>query len=357
MEQSALFGDLEPESDKVPPGCGKHGPDTQSFDDIHIILPPAHLMQKHEPRLAEIHNAYRKKKTKKNRNVLGDYLDSNWKPNVTVIDLEFQRKREDRATGQPDISWSPYQIASELYSSFPPQAVQLVLGEMNDVLERLRYGLLRLDQKPVKKLDPSKFPDTFDNIDLSNIPLAVLSQPFSTVSPYSMRRFLAEYILLSDRATIESHLRTSLIQSSKAIEKEYHGMRVGPGGIVMVSGFEWHRTSLPTSILPANARMTRPELEHWLHSHFLKLCLPYPRVRFDPVGVLAPLNLTAFLHLISHVASLGYPLHWLSATLAAICSGLLARTRAGPPAAEITDEKLAGETYAPADVSVAPFAA
>lgn len=106
-------------------------------------------------------------------------------------------------------------------------------------------------------------------------------------------------------------------------------MRVGPGGIVMVSGFEWHRTSLPTSILPANARMTRLELEHWLHSHFLKLCLSYPHVRFHPVGVLAPLNLTAFLHLIVHVASLGYPLHWLSATLAAPCGGMLSWTRAG----------------------------
>ncbi|KAK7224416.1 hypothetical protein V2G26_012419 [Clonostachys chloroleuca] len=89
MEQSALLGDLEPESGKVPPGCGKYDLDTQSFDDIYIIPPPAHLMQNHAPRLAEIHNAYRKKKTKKNRKVLDDYLDSNWKPNVTIIGLEF----------------------------------------------------------------------------------------------------------------------------------------------------------------------------------------------------------------------------------------------------------------------------
>ncbi|CAH0057403.1 unnamed protein product [Clonostachys solani] len=407
---SIVFGDMEPTNEKVPPGCGKHDPDTRTFFDIHVLLPPADLMQKYDPRLADIHKAYGKKQTRKNRKVLDDYLDSNWKPNVTVIDLEFQRKREDRATGGPNITWSPHQIVSQLFPNFQPQAAQcppgvlshfqsffnmvgksiprlksrlvieVVLGEMNDALERLRYGLLRHDQKPVENLDPSKFPDKFDNIDLSNVPDYVggslttflhgipllREERKSLLRSYVLRntpawethgQFLAEYLVLSDRERIESHFRTSLNPSSKMIEKQYDQVRVGPGGIVMVVGFEWHGTSSPASFLPAKTRMTRPELEHWLHSHFLKLCLPYPRVRFDPMGVLAPLNLTAFLHLIAHVASLGYPLHWLSATLAALCGGMLARTRAGPPAASITDEKLAGETYPPADVSVAPFAA
>jgi hypothetical protein len=48
--------------------------------------------------------------------------------------------------------------------------IEVVHGEMNDVLERLRHGLLRLDQKPVKKLDPSRFPEKIDNIDVINIP-------------------------------------------------------------------------------------------------------------------------------------------------------------------------------------------
>ncbi|CAG9981361.1 unnamed protein product [Clonostachys byssicola] len=299
MEQSALFGDdMELESGKVPPGCGKHNPDAQSFDDIYIMLPPAHLVQKHEPRLAEIHNAYRKKKNKKNRKVLDDYINSNWKPNVTVIDLEFQRKREDRATGQPDISWSPHQIASDYVGGSLTTFLHGIPLLLEEGKSQLRSYVLR-----------------------------------NTPAWLTHDQFLAEYLLLSDRATIESHFHTSLTRSSKLTEKMYHGVRAGPGGIVMVSGFD---------------------------SAGGILCLPYPRVRFDPVGVLAPLNLTAFLHLIAHVASLGYPLHWLSATLAALCSGMLSRIRAGPPGAEITDrklEKLAGETYTPADVSVAPFAA
>ncbi|RSH90475.1 hypothetical protein EHS25_001080 [Saitozyma podzolica] len=103
--------------------------------------------------------------------------------------------------------------------------------------------------------------------------------------------------------------------------------------------------------------MTRGELERWLHSHFLKLCLPFPRIPGHIILVNAPLGMASYFSLVSHVATLGYPAHWLAGILATLCRGVLARSRAGPPTAEITDEKLAARVWPVKDVCVAPFVA
>lgn len=55
--------------------------------------------------------------------------------------------------------------------------------------------------------------------------------------------------------------------------------------------------------------LSRPQLEKWLYSFFLKLCIPAPREPEDIPPMNSPLNLTAFLRLISHLHEIGYPAH------------------------------------------------
>ncbi|CAH0050528.1 unnamed protein product [Clonostachys solani] len=397
---------------KSPPGCRSTDSDARLFNDIHVALPSLHLLERHEPHLLLVSEAYRESRSPSDRKALDDYIDSTWKPNLTVVDFDFERKCEDHGTlsGQPFFNWSPCTVVSSLFMILPHQmflskpgvfehisaffrkvssclthlgdriVIEVVPGEMNDVLERLRYGLLRFGQKTIGNLDPSKFPNRFDKIDMSNIPDYV-GGPFTTfihgipllreerrslLRSYVLRnlytweshdQFLAEYLVLGNRNVIHSHFRTALTQNSLRLESMNAGQTTSSGSTAMGVAFEWERTAPTSSYMPLQERMPRSRLERWLHSHFLKLCLPYPRDRSSKLGVNAPLNLTSFLHLITHVASLGYPRDWLSHILHELCTGMLIQTQAAPPIDEVTCENLAENRFEPADFSVGPFAA
>jgi hypothetical protein len=169
--------------------------------------------------------------------------------------------------------------------------------------------------------------------------------------------FLAEHLLLPKREQITSHFRTALKSHSLETEQDNSGRIVNGGGVVMAAGYEWEPTSSPTAQLAPETRMTRGELERWLHSHFLKLCLPFPGVPGDLLLIYAPLGMASYFSLVSHVATLGYPAHWLAGLLATLCRGVLARSRAGPPTAEVTNERMAARLWPVKDVCTAPFVA
>src|SRR5215470_7824706 len=92
----------------------------------------------------------------------------------------------------------------------------------------------------------------------------------------SYNQFLAEHLLLGKRKQISDHFRTSLSARSVKIEKEVSGKSLPDGTpIAMASPYSWIRSnSLP---LPWEKLMPRQQLERWLHAHFLKLYLPFPR--------------------------------------------------------------------------------
>lgn len=98
----------------------------------------------------------------------------------------------------------------------------------------------------------------------------------------------------------------------------------------------WERIS--QQALTFEDLMPQVKFLHWLHTHFLKLCLPYPRSRGsgDPTLVFAPLNMTAFLRLVMHVSELGYPAHWISNLIESIFSGHITTTARPPPRMVLT---------------------
>lgn len=48
--------------------------------------------------------------------------------------------------------------------------IEVLSGEMNDVLERIHYDCLEARSRPSGGVDPSKFPRKYDRIHMSNIP-------------------------------------------------------------------------------------------------------------------------------------------------------------------------------------------
>lgn len=197
LSQRGRFDDME--APRAPPGCDQRSHDVMVYREIYAVLPPVHLLKNHEPQFLKKFEAYTKSRTSKDRKAVEDYLDTVWQPNVTLVDLDFETKREDGH--DPSVEFTPHEVVSTLFGAIPPEiagcspgvinhfcgffslvggmlnqmsksqlVVEVILDEMTSTLERLRYGILRKDQKPIKKLDPQKFPDRYDSIDLSNIP-------------------------------------------------------------------------------------------------------------------------------------------------------------------------------------------
>ncbi|KAK7227648.1 hypothetical protein V2G26_015651 [Clonostachys chloroleuca] len=382
----------EPPNPKFPPGCLHTDSDARLFNDIHVALPSVPLLERHEPELLVLSKAYHESHSPSDRKALDDYINSTWKPNVTVIDFEFELKCEDRGTlsGQPFFNWSPDGVATALFMALPYQiflskpgvfehisaffrkvsssleqlgdriVIEVVTGEMNDTFERLRYGLLRFGQKAIGNLDPSKFPDRFDKIDMSNIPDYVggsftsfihgipllREERRSLLRSYVLRNlhtwdshdiFLAEYLVLGEREERRQQL---------AFWKYSHEHPIGVAA---------HRATLVASAprKPHAAAKTRKVAPFSL-PQALPAAYSLPTLKR---GCERPLNLTSFLHLVAHVASLGYPRGWLSRILRELCTGMLTRTQAAAPLDEITDEDLAEVIFNPVDFSVGPFAA
>jgi len=168
-------------------------------------------------------------------------------------------------------------------------------------------------------------------------------------------QFLAEHLLLGKRKQIVDHFRTSLDANSAMIEKEMSGKCLPDGKYVAMAGpYSWIRSgSLP---LPWEKLMPREQLARWLHTHFLKLYLPFPRAKWDDNQVFAPLNITTFFRLINHVSEVGYPAHWLSEILSTLCEGEIVTT-ARAPRSLVTDVDQALRIYPSRKLCLKPFMA
>jgi hypothetical protein len=99
------------------------------FEDLSVILPPADLMQKHEPELWDLISTEVKPRTATTRQVLGDYFDSVWQPNVTMVDLDWERKREDGSA--PFVGFTPDDVVRDLFVSIPAHFLKRGPGLLN----------------------------------------------------------------------------------------------------------------------------------------------------------------------------------------------------------------------------------
>ena len=205
MTEAGLTDDIDI---KTPPGCEDNGPDALGYKDLTVMLPHTDLLEKHEPRLSKLFTAYaRKMSSTAARQKVEEYLDSTWQPNVTLIDMDYENKREVKCS--PLVDFRPHEVVRSLFGNIPAAyvgnthgvlnhftsffdfiafwmsrlqariVIEVILGEMVDVCERLRHGILRQHQEKLGKLEPSTFPKAYDGIHMSNIPF-VTPKPIQT---------------------------------------------------------------------------------------------------------------------------------------------------------------------------------
>lgn len=185
--------------DKRPGNDG--GPEVVDFEKLSTLLPPVAVVKRREPSLAKLIPEYRSTGRSKK---LQQHIGLNWRVNSTLLDYDYA----DRNLGLPDDGPFTFEFhpvtAIQSMGALDPKTksktsalerlgevfrhmsisaftfgrekrlvVEMIIGEVTDVMDRIRYNVLdhRLST-PTKNgtLDPTTFPQTFDYVHMSNIP-------------------------------------------------------------------------------------------------------------------------------------------------------------------------------------------
>jgi hypothetical protein len=191
-----------------PPETTGTAQDRELFENFTFIPPPQRYMAKIEPKLLELITAQAEKKGGSSQ-ALETYLDDEWQTNITILDIDWEERRHIptgtvAAGGIASLSSDPFELAQSLTSGFGGalsdkdnilievimqffsflaramlelqsnghMTMEMIAGEMGDVMERLHHDALphRNLSAVGKGLDPSRFPRKFDRIHMSNIP-------------------------------------------------------------------------------------------------------------------------------------------------------------------------------------------
>lgn len=171
------------------------------YETFGIMIPNASLLRKHEPTLHRLIKNLKPNNLQAEQRVR-DYLDKNWKPNVTIIDVDWDIRRETDESSDPYIFSNPSKLGWKLNSA-PNESdarlagltstsaylegffnmvsgalkqleerltVEVVIGEMSDCFERIHLDAFTLRDEMQGNADPQSFPKKYDRIHMSNIP-------------------------------------------------------------------------------------------------------------------------------------------------------------------------------------------
>ncbi|KAK9772250.1 putative tetratricopeptide-like protein [Seiridium cardinale] len=364
----------------------KYYSENDLWDHFRIVKPPRSFSIRHDKEFASLHDYLdRDLKPESFRQALRrlvSYVDSHWKPNMTMVDTEHDPELEDynfapemgrdvletvidvtaqgrvRAKAFDDSSIVSYLvewfdvISKGLHvmgNNLDLVSVEIVVGEMVEVFDKLRYDALEHRKGPaIGELDPAKFPRQYHYIHMSNVPDyvggplatflaapqllrtcpgACLTSNILKNSPLfnTLEQFLAEYLLISDLSLVKSHFGLEVADQSILKDLKTKNLPFGLGA----GYFPWKRSTHGSERLNVEELMSRASLQGWVYGLLLKNLLPPTRPENGQV-ILSPLNITIFLRLISHLYDIGYPAHWLSGILAAVCEGKITTTARAP---------------------------
>ncbi|KAL8404449.1 hypothetical protein RB594_009340 [Gaeumannomyces avenae] len=407
--------------------------DGKTFDDLMAIFASEDYISRREPALSPLLAAYRKGEPGA-RDKLEEYLAATWTPNPTFIDVAWEEALEAtfvsapgfprNGTGQEKGDWiarfkrscwsdpNSVDVAAALGCGVPTKSpdewdgamealntffsslslslihlggritIEMIAGEMGDVMERMRHGVLEhrglppaTDEEP----DPRKFQTSYDRIHMSNVPdyvgglftVALHGRPLLREDKASNMRykvllnllmfqthemFQAEYLLMPDAQQIKANFAMER-RPPRDDTGRLRMMAQGCPPFLADDYIVWEPVAKRSARWPPP--LERGALEHFMHAHLLKVALPHPRPAGSPVPVWAPLNLTALLRLAAHMGSrdgAGCPPHWLSGVLAAWCSGTVSTTARAPRQLACEPES-ARAAHPRADLCVAPWRA
>ncbi|KAK4185855.1 tetratricopeptide [Podospora australis] len=280
---------------------------------------------------------------------LGVYIDENRVTNPTLVDLDFTRATEgQRENDVPNFEEDPLYLATSLIPSTNESALQTIatffdvvalslillskrmkvealVGEMSEVMERIRWSCLDSRAHPCG---------------VSNLRFTVLLNPpmFEDHADFQSKYFLMHQDKqLTDHFALKRRPRDdgapddgsdpfSMMMGMMGMM----GMPGGATGFVTEGYIVWDQVPA-RKLLPKQGLLPRAHLY-------------------------SPLNLAAFMRLVAHLSSIGYPSHWLSAVLEALCSGEITTTARAPR--QVTADKFDVDDPHPATkMTVAPWRA
>ncbi|KAI8277373.1 hypothetical protein K4K56_000728 [Colletotrichum sp. SAR 10_98] len=342
----------------------------QEFNELGVVFGSQVFIKRREPELLPLLDAFRSGQQSSKAELL-KHIDTHWVTNPTVLDMDYQPRRDILSTEKEE---DVLKIVSEFFEHFSLAMmtlhsrikIEVTAGEMADVLDRIRHGDLehRL-QRPndIEAIDPTQFPREYDRIHMSNIPdyIGGPLAAFLTGGPLlrqhrpsnlrfknllnppmfkSHDQFLAEYVLMHDAKEVESNFGVTREKNPNPPEVDEAALQQMFGGnkFAIEDYFIWAKSSTKTTL--SKRLMSRSALERWLYLHLLKICLPYPRPKLSDRPVHAPLNLTTFLRIVGHMHDVGHPAHWLSGVISSVCEGSISTTARPPRELVVSPENL-----------------
>lgn len=345
-----------------------------------ILMPPPSLARLHTKKEYDTYATYRPSTNKRVDRAVLHHVDSNWKPknwkpNITMIDLEWERVRVD---DDLDVNHDPFEFAAAsywtiekptglydvmrdffrnavaaIYSLRGRITIEAIAGDVTTVLEQIRWGLVghRSQGKSVEDTDGmsldkleittrNEYPSAYDCVHLSNIPdyiggtipivLYALPIVFREPGSYVTFNCLRNTPRFGSHAHYNNEYAAGLSKPTD-LEKTFQA-RLGKHDFDYLADYtSWYHSETPIRHL--QELMPRTQLETWLYRFFLKTAIPYPRNPHNFALIYSPLNLTAVFRVCELLHEAGYPAHWLSGVLSAIMSGSITTT-ARPPRSE-----------------------
>ncbi|KAI0140916.1 hypothetical protein F4776DRAFT_661743 [Hypoxylon sp. NC0597] len=365
-----------------PPECEPDSLDTLAFLDLSFMLPSALLMREYEPELAEL------------------IMEYGFEAGVSItgqsmIDSYHASRRNDSL---PNVNFTPQEVVRDLFWHFHHRnvapdcrgAFEHLMGFFSFVgkwYHKIRgqtmfrmviddvANFMELREKGLLSREHPAFPDRYDKIHMSHIPdyaggpltvflhgMPILRHDKASEITFTIalnqeqwatrEQLLVEHFLLADRPKTTETFATTLTENPFYIDDVISGGPLHSDEPLMKCPLSWSRTSYEP--LAWAKLMPRQELERWLHMHFLKLCLPFPRIDTLSHSVFTLSNTIMFFRLLMHLSRVGYPLHWLSEVLASMCNGEIT-SQARAPRAKIMDKAEVERKYSKRKISIRPF--
>ncbi|KAI8958416.1 hypothetical protein F5Y11DRAFT_336255 [Daldinia sp. FL1419] len=345
--------------------------DIQLFRDFSVVFPPRIMQSMLEPELSPLFADYQAGKQGAEERV-SNYLDSHWKVNVTLLDAKLQARLAE-PKGLDVMDEHPFRVVASMLKQLPrlralntsmncmnlmsdffqkvglsllqlqdKLTIEIIVGDMAEVMERVRYNMLDRPKQKADEGDSSlstaiDWPLRYHVIHMNDIPdyvggsltsflygAPILHEGAGTgLTSCCLRNpqlwkgidhFNSNYLLIPDRKSVEDHFQVKPTNEPSGVFAMFHYIR-------------WERCGSPPRSL--EQLMPRSSFFKWLYAHFLKICMPFPSCAgiFD---IFAPLNTAVFLRLLARMGELDYPSHWLSIVVTSLSSGTITTTARAP---------------------------
>ncbi|THY50605.1 hypothetical protein D6C99_04740 [Aureobasidium pullulans] len=159
--------------DHVPPFCER---DDVIFWTYGIVMPQGELAAKHEKQLLQLIEGQKlspRGPPLPDRKIT-DYIDRNWKPNVTLVDIDWEAKRQRRdSKDPPDFTFNPPELAYVITRKFSDSLICSSISSLVPDIGRVSKYILKFPTPSDDMLNRPHFTVVFWNTSLDAVPTSL----------------------------------------------------------------------------------------------------------------------------------------------------------------------------------------